>query len=52
MTNTVTRHPKDNKSKATNTLFLIKMIATQIGHKVMHTKIKTNTEPPQTIGGS
>ena len=48
MTFTLTIHPKDNKSKATSSLFLFNMIA----KLVMHTKTKTNTEPPQTIEGT
>ena len=47
-------HPKDFKRKATSFFFLVKMIARlEIkGNKVMHTKTKTNTEPPQTMGGT
>ena len=35
---TVTRHPKDNKSKETSPLFLVKMTAKLDGHKVIDTK--------------
>ena len=45
---TVTRYQKYNKSKSTSSLFLIKMIA-----KLEMTYSKaTNTEPPQTMGGT
>ena len=52
MTFIVTRHPKDNKSKADNSLFLAKMIAKLNRYKVMHTKTKTNRKTPQTLGCS
>ena len=40
---TVTRYPKDNESKATSSLFLIKILENKKAHTVMHTKTKTNT---------
>ena len=49
---TVTRHTKDNKSKAASSLFLVKTIAKLERYKVILSKTKTNTEPPQTMGGT
>ena len=48
---TVTLLPKDNKSKATSSFFLIKMIAKPEKKYILHTKTKTNKEPAQTMVG-
>ena len=50
MTLTVTRHPEDNKSKATSSLFLVKMISKPRKHN--NTKTNTEPSPPQTMGGT
>ena len=48
---TVTRHLKENKSKATSTHFLVKMIAkTKKGRKVMHTKNQDQLRTPTNNG--
>ena len=47
--NTVTRHPKDNKSKATSSLFLVKIFAKLEWTKSNAYLTKTNTEHPQTM---
>ena len=45
---TVTRHPRDKKSKSTSSLFLFKMIAKleRTQSNAQQNKTKTNTEPP------
>ena len=49
-TPTTTRHQKDNQSKATSFLFLIKIIATLEGHRILKNKTKTKLRTPQKIG--
>ena len=51
MTFTVTRHPKENKSKATSSLFLVKMIA-KLERTIRNAHQNKNQQKnPQTMGG-